>query len=161
MNFIKNFVNFVIKRKGNKLNTLKFKKLHPDAVLPTRAHDTDAGLDLTCTAFERNEKEHLISYKFGLAVEIPPGYVGLLFSRSSVSKKDLMLKNSVGVIDSDYRGELIANFHVTKNYSNTVYTRGDKAAQLLIVPIELPQAAFVDELSDTTRGTGSFGSTGG
>lgn len=88
---------------------VKIKKLHPDAVIPKYAHDGDAGLDLT--AVSRGFDEHgAIVYHTGLAFEIPQGYVGLLFPRSSNAKKDLLLSNSVGVLDSTYRGEVTFKF---------------------------------------------------
>jgi dUTP pyrophosphatase len=163
MKFIKNFVNFGTKKQKEKqkMSTLKFKKLRNEAVLPSRAHTTDAGLDLTCTHYERHDKDNYIEYRFGLAVEIPAGHVGLLVARSNVTKKDFILKNSIGIIDADYRGEIIARFHLTKPYSNNIYARGDRVCQLVVVPVSLANAEFVDELSDTNRGQGAFGSSGG
>ena len=83
---------------------LKFKKLNQNAVSPTYAHETDACFDLVATSKTTTSK--FIEYGTGLAFEIPKGYVGLIFPRSSITNKDLMLKNSVGVIDADYRGEV-------------------------------------------------------
>lgn len=88
---------------------VKFKKLSPDAVIPKKAHPTDAGLDLTATSRVFDEKGSLV-YGTGLAAEIPSGYVGLVFPRSSIANKDLLLSNSVGVIDSGYRGEIMVKF---------------------------------------------------
>jgi len=88
---------------------VKFKKLSPDAVIPKKAHPTDAGLDLTATNRVFDEKGCLV-YGTGIAVEIPRGYVGLVFPRSSNASKDLLLSNSVGVIDSGYRGEIMVKF---------------------------------------------------
>jgi len=151
---------------------IKFKKLVPEAVIPQRANPTDAGLDLVATSQKTEmckdedgaEYTREVSYKeygTGLAVEIPEGFVGLLFPRSSVTNKQMMLKNSVGVIDSGYRGEIRARFmcgdEKDKHYH---YSVGDKVAQLLIVPIALPNPVEVEELSDTSRGEGGFGSTG-
>lgn len=88
---------------------IRFKKLSPNAVTPSRAHSSDAGFDLTATSLVF-DREGNATYGFGIAVEIPDGYVGLVFPRSSISKKDLILSNSVGVIDSGYRGEIMAKF---------------------------------------------------
>lgn len=136
---------------------LLFKKLNENAVLPKRAHPTDAGLDIVATSVEYNNG--YIEYGTGLAVNIPVGCVGLLFPRSSVTNKDLMLKNSVGCIDADYRGEIKARFYRTNGVKSTDYSVGDRIAQLLIVPIQLHDAQFVDELPPTVRNTGGFGST--
>ena len=93
-------------------------------------------------------------------MEIPQGYVGLIFPRSSVRNQDLLLTNCVGVIDSGYRGELQATFKKTNGLDSTKYNVGDRGAQIIILPY--PQVFMVesDELSDTERGTGGFGSTG-
>ena len=100
----------------------------------------------------------MVTFGIGLAVEIPEGHVGLLFPRSSVYKSGLTLTNSVGVIDSGYRGEIMMKFQVS-SISN-MYKVGDRVGQLLIVPY--PQVEFeeVDELSSTERGKGGYGSTG-
>ena len=142
---------------------IKFKKLDPRAVTPERAHSTDAGIDLTCTQItsEINECGQLILvYHTGLAVEIPEGFFGLLVPRSSVYKKSLMLSNCAGVIDSGYRGEIMAKFRNTTDVIPAVYKDGERFAQLLILPV--PEVTFteVDELSDTERGEGGYGSTG-
>lgn len=141
---------------------VRIKKLNDKAVMPTKAHATDAGFDLYCTSMEFNwEKRQLICH-IGLAFEIPDGYVGLIFPRSSVSNKPLMLANSVGVIDSGYRGEVTAKFNITDRFeiSANNYQVGDKIAQMIIIPY--PEISFVesDELSDTERGSGGYGSTG-
>lgn len=88
---------------------IRFKKLNPDAVIPTKAHATDAGFDLVATS-RVFDKHGCITYGTGIAVEIPQGYMGLVFPRSSNAKKDLLLSNSVGIIDSGYRGEIMAKF---------------------------------------------------
>lgn len=88
---------------------VKIKKLHKDAVIPQYAHDTDAGLDLTAVSKTYDEYGNVV-YGFGLAFEIPKGYVGLIFPRSSNHKRYLTLTNSVGVIDSGYRGEVTSKF---------------------------------------------------
>ncbi len=141
---------------GNE-NTLKirFKKLYEDAVPPSYAKNGDAGLDLTAT--HMTWEENFIEYGTGIAVEIPEGYVGLVFPRSSVSKKeDFYLKNSVGVIDSGYRGEIKLRF----NKSESHYQAGEKIGQLIIIPYPTIYLEEVEELSSTERGEGGFGSTG-
>jgi len=150
---------------------INIKKLHTDAVIPTYAKVGDAGMDLTATSKEI-DKYGNVMYGIGLALEIPHGYVGLIFPRSSVSKFNLNLANSVGVIDSGYRGELICKFKPTAkfitngefgnsdfNLYNINYEIGHRVAQIMIIPI--PEIGFneVDELSDTDRGEGGFGST--
>lgn len=142
---------------------IKFKKLDPRAVTPERAHKSDAGIDLTCTQIttEINECGQLILvYHTGLAIEIPEGYFGLLVPRSSVYKKSLMLTNCAGVIDSGYRGEVMAKFRNTTDVIPAVYKEGERFAQLLILPV--PELTFVEsnELSDTERGENGYGSTG-
>ena len=147
--------------------TVKFKKLHKDATLPTYSDDGSAGLDCTAVS-DAYINDTYIGYKLGFAVEIPTGYVGLLFPRSSISKMDLALSNSVGVIDSTYRGEVEARFF-SKDSRNNVsgypridksYAKGDKLCQLIIIPIPKVQSLWSDELSETKRGDGGFGSTG-
>lgn len=141
---------------------VKIKKLHENAVIPSYAKKGDAGLDLVATEI-KSETESQISYGTGIAVEIPLGYVGLVFPRSSIKKYDLQLSNSVGVIDSGYRGEIQATFNKTSNQLNRnmeYYNVGDRIAQLIILPY--PQIKFIetDNLSNTERGIGGFGSTG-
>ena len=137
---------------------IKIKKLHPNAKMPYRANPNDAGADLVAASLEF-KKDGRIVYGTGLAFEIPKGYVGLLVPRSSCSKMDIQMPNSVGVIDSDYRGEVKVIFRATMSNPIT-YNIGDRVAQLLIVPIELATFTEVGELSDTERGCGGFGSTG-
>lgn len=136
---------------------IKIKKLHPDAKMPFRANPTDAGADLVAV----NKKATIDGWVYGtgLAFEIPKGYCGLLIPRSSCSKMDLRMPNSIGVIDSDYRGEVKVVFAASKSNPIT-YNIGDRVAQLLIVPIELAEFTEVNELSETERGLGGFGSTG-
>ena len=157
---------------------IRFKKLIPEAKKPYKAIDVDAGFDLYCTSIE--ETPDYIQYNTGIAVEIPEGYVGLVFPRSSVTKHDLMLKNSVGVIDASYRGEIMCRFQITKEDDRQLklpfdvmitkitnirseiklYNIGDRVAQ--IVFLELPKITLVEaqELTDTERGSGGFGHTG-
>lgn len=135
---------------------VKIKKMHPDAVIPAYAKDGDAGMDLTAISKEQIDNEH-IKYGFGIAMEIPKGYVGLIFPRSSCYKRKQLLSNAVGVIDSGYRGEISAVMIGTTDES---YNVGDRIAQIIILPY--PQIEFkeVEELSESERGTGGYGSTG-
>lgn len=142
---------------------LKFKRLKDRAVLPIRAHKSDAGLDLTCTDVTTalNEANQLmLVYHTDLAVEIPEGYVGLLFPRSSIWKKTLMQTNAVGVIDAGYRGELMVTMRSTTDVVPAVYKPGERFAQLVIVPIPDITVVEATELEESERGEGGFGSTG-
>lgn len=138
---------------------VNIKKLHKDAVIPSYSKDGDAGMDLTATEII-SETDDDITYGIGIAMEIPRGYVGLVFPRSSIRKYDLILSNSVGVIDSGYRGEIQATIKKTKGYYSKAYQLGERVAQIIIIPY--PQVKFneVQELSETDRGSGGFGSTG-
>jgi len=141
---------------------LKIKRLNDKAVLPIRAHKGDAGLDLTTTdiTLEPNDcGQTVVVYHCGLAVEIPEGYVGLLFPRSSIAKKSMFMTNAVGVIDSSYRGEIMAKMHVTTDAAPAVYKVGEKFAQLVIMPIPEVSITEVAELSETERGEGGYGSS--
>lgn len=136
---------------------IKFKKLNPNAVMPKQGTAGAAGFDLTAVSIEKNET--MLKYDTGIAVEIPPGYVGLVFPRSSVCKTGLSLANSVGVIDQDFRGSISFVFYKPMQCI-VPYLPGDRIGQLLIVPI--PEVEFVEteELSETERGSGGYGSTG-
>ena len=150
---------------------LKIKKLNENAVIPKYAKQGDAGLDLTCTEIEFDNDTNTTLYKTGLAVEIPEGYVGLLFPRSSIYKTVLNLTNSVGVIDSGYRGEImmrfIDNFSPEENpekrfkrFSKEFYQVGDRIGQLILFPYPKLVIEEVEELSETERSNKGFGSTG-
>lgn len=143
---------------SNKLN-IKIKKLHENAVIPTYSKDGDAGMDLTITR-EIENTTFSVSYGFGIAIEIPKNYVGLVFPRSSVRNQDLILSNCVGVIDSGYRGEIQATFKKTDGLDSIKYKVGDRGAQIIIMPYPSVNFTEVDELSSTDRGEGGFGSTG-
>jgi dUTP pyrophosphatase len=127
------------------------------AFLPTRAHSTDAGADLKSTEMLEIYPNEQKLVDTGVAVKIPAGYAGFVFNRSSQGKNGIILPNSVGVIDSDYRGNIKV---LLKNISDAPYkiSRGDRIAQLVIMPVLLVD--FVDAWNDTERGTGGFGSTG-
>ena len=142
---------------------IKFKRLSDKAIMPIRAHSGDAGVDLTATKIttELNEANQLlICYHTDLAVEIPDGYVGLLFPRSSIYKKSLTFTNCVGVIDSGYRGEIMAKMKSTTDVVPAIYKEGERFAQLVIIPVSsdytITEAA---ELSESERSDDGFGST--
>lgn len=206
------------------METLKIKKLHPDAHVPTSAHDTDAGMDLYALPVEYTDEEKKayksvvdqnVTYaKFfdlfggtgifgdtflseeqkaaidiagkltdsewddyfkskivimphetkmistGIAIAVPTGYMGCIYARSGLaSKKSLAPANCVGIVDSDYRGEVKVALH---NYSdkNQIIDVGERIAQLVIQPISLCTPVEVDELDETDRGVGGFGSSG-
>ena len=171
---------------------VKIKKLCESAVIPTYAKPGDAGMDLVATS-RIFDKYGNVEYGTGLAMEIPEGYVGLIFARSSIFKQDLSLSNAVGVIDSGYRGEVKFKFKPTLSYmdfgttedihgigkeSNTfdyvgiagdiqkdsieasIYEVGDRVGQIIILPYPHIDFEEVDNLSNTERGTGGYGSTG-
>jgi len=143
---------------------VKIKKLKPNAVVPSYAKAGDAGMDLVATSIISNTTFD-ITYGMGIALEIPEGFVGLIFPRSSIRKTDLALTNCVGVIDSGYRGELQATFKKVygKNdirIDETDYKVGDRIAQIMIIPHPTIQFEEVEELNNTERGEGGFGSTG-
>lgn len=206
------------------METLKIKKLHPDAHVPTRAHDTDAGMDLYALPVEYTDEEkkayksvvdmNVIYAKFfdlfgdagifgdtllsekqkaaigiagnltdsewddyfkskivimphetkmistGIAIAVPTGYMGCIYARSGLaSKHSLAPANCVGIVDSDYRGEVKVPLH---NYSdkNQIIDVGERIAQLVIQPISLCTPVEVEELDETNRGVGGFGSSG-
>ncbi len=137
---------------------LRIKKLHPDATLPTFAHVTDAGMDLCTTEPVTIMPGESAAVPTGIAMAIPEGYVGLIWDKSGVAIKR-HIKTKAGVIDAGYRGEIfIGVFNI--GAEPQVFNVGDKVAQILIQKIEQPTLVEVDELDDTPRGTGAFGSTG-
>ena len=139
---------------------VKIKRLHKDSVIPSYAKEGDAGMDLTATRMWFDDDRN-VCYGTGITMEIPKGYVGLVFPRSSIAKKDLLLSNAVGVIDSGYRGEITAKFKISGEYSNKhFYKIGERICQIIIMPY--PQIEFeeVEELSKTERGDGGYGSSG-
>lgn len=137
---------------------VNFKKLNEKAVVPTKAHHTDAGFDLVATSRVFDEKGNIV-YGIGIAVEIPEGYAGLVFPRSSIANYDLALTNAVGLIDSGYHGEVFCKFRPTLTQPR-IYNVGERIAQLVIVPYPQIEFTQVEELSDSDRGNGGFGSTG-
>lgn len=144
---------------------VKIKKLHKDAVIPKYETIGSVGMDLTATSKKYDEYGNVV-FGTGIAIQIPNGYYADLRSRSSISKYDLVLANSVGTIDSDYTGELILKFKPSVYFGvnrgdddGVMYNVGDRIAQLVILPYPKVSFVEVDELSETERGTGGFGST--
>ena len=171
---------------GGEVMEVKIKKVHPKAVIPTYATEYSAGMDLTAVSVEIDKYGNKV-YHTGLAFEIPRGYAGFIFPRSSNTKKNLWLTNSVGIIDADYRGEVTLKYKTSLRALNTFktwlkvyfgkikdddsvdvlniwdnedYQVGERVGQLVIMPF--PQIEFkeVDKLSETARNTGGYGSTG-
>lgn len=137
----------------------KYKKLNKYAVEPKQANPGDAGYDIVATNVEHYD--NFTEYGTGLALEIPEGYVGLLFARSSVTNKDLVLKNAVGVADSSFRGELKFRFYRLKDIAEcNYYGVGERIGQLILVKHGTGKPEEVITLSETKRGTGGYGSTG-
>lgn len=167
---------------------VKFKKLSDKAVMPSKAHPTDAGFDMVATGI--NETEDYLEYKTDIAIQLPKGYCALLFPRSSNSKKDLLLANSVGLVDEGYIGEIRFRFKrilmpviqdvmiapptgdILKDVQNTrkmpgiayrddhIYKEGDKVGQLVIMPIPEITLVETNELAETDRGDSGFGASG-
>ena len=141
---------------------VNIKKLNEKATVPTYGSEYSAGADLYALADEAitiAPHETLLVHT-GVAMEIPTGYVGLIFARSGLAtKRALAPANKVGVIDSDYRGEIMVALHNHSNEPKTI-ENGERIAQLVLVPYLTAEFDEVDELSDTTRGEGGFGSTG-
>jgi dUTP pyrophosphatase len=162
---------------------VKIKKITTDATIPKYAKSGDAAMDIVATTKWYDEFGN-VCYGTGLAFEIPEGYVGLIFPRSSISKTELSLANAVGVIDSGYRGEVTFKFKPTLVYrtevssisedfdfiaysydsdeqdENSEYKVGDRVGQIMIIPIPTIEFVEVSELSESDRGSGGFGSTG-
>lgn len=145
---------------------LKIKRLHADVKLPVYATDVAAGFDLHCYApgkapLAMGLHADAATFDTGLSVEIPPGQVMLIFSRSGHGfNHDLRLANCVGVIDSDYRGQVAVRLTADFDQASMDVGHGDRIAQAMLVPIERVTFIQVEELSDTARGAGGFGSTG-
>ena len=148
---------------------IKIKKLHPDAVIPSYAKAGDAGMDMIAIDSTISADGLYVEYGTGIAVEVPEGYVGLLFPRSSVSKTTMVLANHVGVVDSGYRVEIKFRFkdlNMQQDFDGswycdeTVYEVGNKIGQLVILPYPQIELVEATELSDSDRGDGGFGSSG-
>lgn len=136
---------------------INFKKLNKEAKTPYQANFGDAGFDLSVHCRDFDDNNH-VCYRTGIAVEIPYGFVGLIFPRSSVYKTSNRLANCVGVIDSGYRGEVTATFDI-KDGSN-LYQAGERCCQLIIMPIPPVTFKEADHLSPSERGEGGYGSSG-
>ncbi len=144
------------------ITVLKIKKLKDGAVIPKRATEESAGLDLS--ALLENpvtiNPHEIVKIPTGIAIELEKGYAGLIYPRSGLSTKHgISLANCVGVVDSDYRGEVLV---AVINHSETPFTinTGERIAQLVISPVILPEIEVTNNLNDTERGVGGFGSTG-
>lgn len=140
--------------------SIKIKKLHPDAVTPKYAKSGDAGMDLTATWMEFDHEKKIVTYGTSIAMQIPVGYVGLIYPRSSVYKKSMSLANHVGVIDSGYRGEIMFKYRVLNDDWQDIYDVGDRIGQIIITPYPQIHFSEVEELSGSERGVGGYGSTG-
>ena len=140
--------------------SINFKKLEPHAMEPEYAHETDAGLDLRAIDVYHDREYDFVEYGTGIAVEIPKGYVGLLFPRSSIRETPHFLANCVGVVDSGYKGEVIFTFRNIKDRPELEYQVGDKIGQLIVMPIPKVNLIEVSELKDTQRGNKGHGSSG-
>ena len=153
---------------------VRVKRVHKDAVIPKYSKKGDAGMDLTAVGkVEFNAITGIATYHTGLAVEIPEGYVGYIYPRSSITKVGCRISNCVGVIDSGYRGEVVVKMDLSPQVVLAItgsvpriseqippYRMGDRIAQLVIMPYPKVQFVEVEDLSNTDRGEGGFGSTG-
>ena len=140
---------------------LPVRRLHPEAVLPARAHPGDAGLDLVAVEEHRLEPGDRAAVATGLAVAVPHGWAGLVLPRSGLARRHgITLTNAPGLIDAGYRGELTVLLVNLGRERHTVRA-GDRIAQLVLTPVSLAAAVEVDELPPSDgRGEGGFGSTG-
>lgn len=140
--------------------TLKFRRIHPDAVLPAYAHPSDAGMDLRSVADAVIPRGGRALVPTGLVVLLPPGYEAQVRPRSGLAlKHGVTVLNAPGTVDSGYRGEIgviLANFGA----DDFAVKKGDKIAQLVIAPVTQPQVEETDAVDETDRGAGGFGSTG-
>ena len=139
---------------------VQIKLLSDAAKLPSYSKVGDAGLDLVATSLKQVEESGygFVEYGTSLAIKVPEGYVGLIFPRSSISNYGMILSNSVGVLDSNYTGELKLRFKYIKG--TNAYNIGDRVGQLIIIPYPIIEFEQVDELPETNRNDLGFGSTG-
>lgn len=143
------------------MSPLRFSKLHEDAVLPNRASEGDAGLDLTSVEKLTLEPGSRALVKTGLAVQIPSGHGGLVLPRSGLAlRHGISVVNSPGLIDAGYRGEIGVILHNTDPLEAFEVNPGDRIAQLMVVPFALGEPEWADELESSDRGEGGFGSSG-
>lgn len=139
---------------------LKIKKLSENAVIPKQATSGSAGFDIVATEVSYNGG--YIEFKTGLSFELPEGTAGLLMPRSSISKTPLFLSNSVGLLDRDFTGQVTFRFKLLPqaSHEDSIYQVGDRIGQLVIIPIPKIEIQEVEELTETSRGNGGYGSTG-
>lgn len=139
---------------------MEIKKMTDTAIVPTRGSKKAAGYDLyadCCVQISPGETRKIGT---GIAVVIPDGYAGMIFARSGIAvKQGLRPANCVGVVDADYRGEVIVALHNDSSEPRNI-TRGDRIAQMVVMPFFAEDLIVVDSLSETERGSGGFGSTG-
>jgi dUTP pyrophosphatase len=141
--------------------TLPFKRLDPDALLPARAHEGDAGFDLRSAVEIEVAPGERAMVPTGVAVAIPNGHAGLVLPRSGLaSKHGLTMANAPGLIDAGYRGEVVCAVINLDRSEPVKISRGDRIAQLVVVAVPELNAGWVEELPPSTRGEGGFGSTG-
>ena len=136
---------------------MKVKKLHPNALLPRRAHPTDSGADLFAVQRTVLPAHAITHVHTGIAVELPENTSGIIWGKSSVESKGI--KAMAGLVDAPYRGELIVCMY-NLNDTDFVFEAGQKVAQLVVLPTLYPDIEEAEELSETARGAGGFGSTG-
>jgi dUTP pyrophosphatase len=136
---------------------VKIKKLSSRAVIPHKSRVDDAGVDITATSMK--ETDMYVEYGTDIAVSIPEGHAGFLLPRSSLSNYDLVLANHVGLIDSNYRGEIKFRFKLSKT-SPRIYNLGDRIGQLVVLPVPAIIFAEVENLDETDRGNQGYGSSG-
>ena len=144
------------------MSTMRVKKLRENAMIPTYGSVEAAGADLyACLEGEVViDPGKTVFVPTGIAMEVPKGYAGLIYARSSLgTKRGLAPANKVGVIDSDYRGEVMVALH-NHGLESQVIAHGERIAQLLVTPVLAPSFVLCEDLTDTDRGTGGFGSTG-
>lgn len=146
---------------------VKIKRTHPDAAIPKQANSADAAYDLVAVEKPTISKDGLfLEYRTGLHLEPPPGYHFVIHPRSSICKYDLALANSIGLVDNGYRGEILCRFKTTLRFSKDItvapkiYQAGDAIAQLMIEKDIHMDFEEVENLGDSERGTGGFGSSG-
>lgn len=137
---------------------VKIKKLATGVSTPKKAHSADAGFDLTATS-KKLANGGYVEYGTSIAIQLPKNHVGLLFPRSSISKINMTMCNSVGVLDENYTGEVTFRFKPS-SAGKGMYEIGDRIGQIVIIPYPKIEFEVVDELNETERGTGGYGSTG-
>lgn len=143
------------------MTSLRFRRLDPRAVLPQRAHEGDAGLDLCALEAVHLEPGGRAQVRTGLAVAVPPGHAGLVLPRSGLAARHgIAVVNAPGLIDAGYRGELQVLLLNTDASTAFDAEPGDRIAQLVVVPVALPAVVEADDLDETERGSGGFGSSG-